>query len=77
MATKAASVNGGWGNPVPTGKLPSGVQIIVKRQDEGHQWTTLHNGRVIERSWVSGTRTDARNEARRTLEACGLLIDGV
>lgn len=77
MTTKEALVNGGWGQAVPKGKLPPGVQIIINRQDEGHQWTTLHNGRVIERSWVSGTRTDARNAARRTLEACGLLTDGV
>lgn len=57
------------------GKLPSGIKVLVEKVDDGHEYVTLHNGRVIDKGWTAGTRSDAKKLARTNLEAMGLLTD--
>ena len=58
-----------------SGKLPRGWKIITERVDDGAEYVTLHNGRVIDKGHTSGTRSDARKLARTNLEAMGILTD--
>lgn len=59
-------------------RLPCCIRIEVKQCGErgGMQWTTRHEGRVIDKGWSSANETETRQFAKNMLEAMGLLQDG-
>jgi hypothetical protein len=59
-------------------RLPCCVRIEVSRCADraGLQWTTRHNGRVIDKGFSSASETETRQFAKNMLEAMGLIQDG-
>ena len=60
-------------------RLPCCISIEVKPCGDraGRQWTTRHEGRVIDKGWSAANETETRQFAKNMLEAMGLLQDGV
>lgn len=64
--------------PRVAARLPHCISIEVKKCGDraGMQWTTRHNGRVIDKGWSAGNELETRQFAKNMLEAMGLLQDG-